>query len=124
LGSANLPGEAIYLADDRQPLDGANVHTSISIRTKYRRPMPSGRSPSMTLGLSGRKLDQPFRGFQLDALHVQPGRLVQSLFPERQPGRDKGGKLAASTEKGHTTLAMRLYAPKSDAPTDKWNRRR
>ena len=49
-----------------------------------------------------------------------PGRIAGPLFAERSPGVDKEANWLPAP-KGPFNLTMRLYAPKSDALTGKWN---
>ena len=123
---ANLPEDAIYplnLGDETgKPLDGAN---------KYTLHFEKGATPPvecLLVGhplrrgrLSGRQQPQPLCGQQLDAVQVQCRRLARSLFPERKPRQGQGGQLAASPERARFNLTMRLYGPKADALTGKWN---
>ena len=72
-------------------------------------------------GYPGRKPAQPFARQQLDAVRLQCRRLARSLFPEREPRRRQGSELAARAQGSVQSVRMRIYAPKSDALTGKWN---
>ena len=121
---ANLPEDAIYpfnlVDDDGKPLDGANIYTIHFDKGEYRQLKPSGRSRFTTLTGSRSQLAQPLRGQQLDAVQIQPRRLARPLFPEREPGRGQGTNWLPAP-RGPYNLTMRVYAPKSDALTGKWN---
>ena len=122
---ANLPEDAIYplnLGDETgKPLDGAN---------KYIDPLRQGRDAA------GQRLlvDHALRpdGFQVaNSLNrfavsswmpfkYNPDGSLDLYFQNESPGPGQGGQLAAGAE-GAFNLTMRLYAPKSDALTGKWN---
>ena len=122
---ANLPEDAIYplnLADETgKPLDGANNYTIH---------FDKGQMPPVERllvdhalrhrRLPGRQPAQPLRRVELDAVQVQSRRLARSLFPEREPGADKEANWLPAP-RGPYNLTMRLYAPKADALTGKWN---
>jgi hypothetical protein len=55
-----------------------------------------------------------------EAVQIRPGRLPRPLFPERKPGADKEANWLPAPKEPFN-LTMRLYAPKSDALTGKWN---
>ena len=122
---ANLPEDAIYplnLGDENgRPLDGASKYTihfdkdgdAACRRFLVGHALRSGRLP-------GRQQSQPLCRQQLDAVQVQSGRFTRPLFPNDSPGADKEANWLPAP-KGPFNLTMRLYAPKSEALTGKWN---
>jgi hypothetical protein len=88
---ANVPEDAIYplnLGDESgRPLDGASKYTIYFKKGAT----PPGRGILVHYALRcgrlpGREPAQPFRGQQLDAVQVRPGRFADPVFPEREPG--------------------------------------
>ena len=122
---ANLPEDAIYplnIADESRPAPRR--------RQQLHHPFRQGDAAAggrllvdhavRPGGLPGREQPRSLRAEQLDAVRVQSGRLPRSLLPEPEPGRRQGGELAAGAD-GPFNLTMRLYAPKSEALTGRWN---
>ena len=122
---ANLPEDAIYplnLGDETgQPLDGANKYTihfdkgcdAAGERVLVDHALRHRRLP-------GRQRAQSVRGQQLDAVQVQRDGSLDLYFQNESPGKDKEANWLPAP-KGPFNLTMRLYAPKSDALTGKWN---
>ena len=122
---ANLPEDAIYplnLADDSgKPLDGAN---------KYTIHFDKGATPPVDAFWSITLYDQ--EGFQvannLNRFAVSswmpfqhnPDGSLDLYFQNESPGSGQGGQLASGSQRALQPL-MRLYAPKSEALTGKWN---
>ena len=122
---ANLPEDAIYplnLADDTgKPLDGAN---------DYVLHFDKGQTPPVDAFWSVTLYDP--KGFQvtnsLDRFAVSswmpfkynPDGSLDLYFQNESPGADKEANWLPAP-KGPFNLTMRLYAPKSDALTGKWN---
>ena len=121
---ANLPEDAIYplnLADESgKPLDGANKYT---IHFDKVSTPPVNAFWSITMydrdGFHSQQ-SGPTSGQHLDALQIQCRRVAGPLFPEREPRQGQGSQLAAVPEGGFN-MTMRLYTPKADALTGKWN---
>ncbi len=122
---ANLPEDAIYplnLGDQTgKPLDGAN---------KYALHFDKGETPpaaafwSITLyDLEGFQVANPLNRFAVSSwmpLKYDTDGSLDLYFQNASPGADKEANwLPAPT--GPFSLTMRLYAPKSDALTGKWN---
>jgi len=122
---ANLPEDAIYplnLADETgKPLDGAN---------KYVIHFDKGATPPVDAFWSVTLYDQ--EGFQvanslnrfavsswMPFVYNSDGSL-DLYFQNESPGADKEVNWLPAP-KGPFNLTMRLYAPKSDALTGKWN---
>ena len=59
-------------------------------------------------------------GEQLDAVQVRPGRLADLYFQNESPGKDKEANWLPAP-KGAFNLTMRLYSPKTEALTGRWN---
>jgi len=122
---ANLPEDAIYpfnLADEAgKPLEGANKYTLHFDKTDI---PPANAFWSITLYDS--------EGFQvantLNRLAVSSWMpfnyngdgSLDLYFQNESPGRDKGANWLPAP-KGMFNLMMRIYAPKSEALTGKWN---
>jgi hypothetical protein len=122
---ANLPEDAIYplnLADDTgKPLDGAN---------KYTIHFDKGATPPVEAFWSITLYDP--EGFQvannLNRFAVSswmpfaynPDGSLDLYFQNESPGADKEANWLPAP-KGSFNLTMRLYAPKSNALTGKWN---
>jgi hypothetical protein len=122
---ANLPEDAIYplnLADaDGKPLDGASNYTlhfdkgdlppveafwSITLYD------PEGFQVANTLNRFAVSSWMPF--------HYNPDGSLDLYFQNGSPGADKEANWLPAP-KGPFNLTMRLYAPKSEALTGKWN---
>ena len=121
---ANLPEDAIYplnLVDDTgQALDGANPYAIHFAKSDL---PPAGAFWSITSmipGIPDRQSAEPIRPKQLDAVRLQWRRVAGPVLPARQSGVRQGGELAAGTD-GPFNLTMRLYAPRSEALTGRWN---
>ncbi len=124
---ANLPEDAIYpvnLADESgKPLDGSN---------KYALHFEKGETPpanafwSVTLYDSeGFQVANPLNRFNLASwmpLKSNPDGSLDLYFQNESPGADKEANWLPAP-KGAFNLLMRLYAPKSNALTGKWNPR-
>ena len=122
---ANLPEDAIYplnLVDDRgKPLDGAS---------KYILHFDKGATPpaeafwSITLyDKDGFQVPNPLNRFAVSswmALKTNPDESLDLYFQNESPGKDKESNWLPAPQ-GPFNLTMRLYAPKSDALTGKWN---
>jgi hypothetical protein len=122
---ANLPGDAIYplnLGDGTgKPLDGAS---------KYTIHFDKGVSPPVNAFWSITLYDA--EGFQvansLDRFAVaswmpfmtNPDGSLDLYFQNESPGKDKEANWLPAPKEAFN-LTMRLYAPKSDALTGKWN---
>ena len=121
---ANLPEDAIYplnLTDEAgKPLDGSKVY----------HPLRQGIDTAGECFLvhhhvrsRGERLSQQSRPASckfMDALRVQCRRVAGPLFPEREPRQEQGGQLVTVTEGGFN-LTMRMYSPKAEALTGRWN---
>jgi len=122
---ANLPEDAIYplnLGDSAgQPLDGAN---------KYVLHFDKGATPpvdafwSVTLyDTEGFQVANPLNRFAVSSwmpFVYNPDGSLDLYFQNESPGADKEQNWLPAP-KGPFNLTMRLYAPKSDALTGKWN---
>jgi hypothetical protein len=122
---ANLPEDAIYplnLGDESgKPLDGAN---------KYTITFEKGAAPPVNAFWSITLYDSD--GFQVgNALNrfavsswmpftTNPDGSLDLYFQNESPGKDKEANWLPAP-KGPFNLTMRLYAPKSEALTGKWN---
>jgi hypothetical protein len=122
---ANLPEDAIYplnLGDeDGKPLDGAN---------RYTLHFDKGATPPVNAFWSVTLYDQD--GFQvangLNRFAVSswmpftynPDGSLDLYFQNESPGKDKEANWLPAP-KGGFNLTMRLYSPKSEALTGKWN---
>lgn len=122
---ANLPEDAIYplnLADDSgRPLDGANKYT-----LHFSRGMtpPVDAFWSITLyDADGYQISNPLNRFALTSWmplkHNSDGSL-DLYFQNESPGADKEANWLPAP-KAPFNLTMRLYAPKEDALTGRWN---
>jgi hypothetical protein len=122
---ANLPGDAIYptnLGDETgKPLDGAN---------KYMLHFDKGQTPpadafwSVTLyDAQGYQVANSLNRFNLSSWmplkHNADGSL-DLYFQNESPGADKEANWLPAS-KGEFNLLMRLYAPRSEVLTGKWN---
>jgi hypothetical protein len=122
---ANLPEDAIYplnLADETgRPLDGAN---------KYRLHFEKGETPpanafwSVTLyDAEGFQVANPLNRFNLSSwmpLKYNADGSLDLYFQNGSPGADKEANWLPAP-KDAFNLLMRLYAPRSDVLTGKWN---
>jgi hypothetical protein len=122
---ANLPEDAIYplnLADDTgKPLDGGN---------KYTIHFDKGATPPVNAFWSITLYDG--QGFQVGNVlnrfavsswmpfKYNPDGSLDLYFQNESPGKDKEANWLPAP-KGAFNLTMRLYGPKSDALTGKWN---
>jgi hypothetical protein len=122
---ANLPGDAIYplnLADDTgKPLDGAsnyNLHFD-----KDQIP-PAQAFWSITLyDNDGFQVANSLNRFAVSSwmpFHYNPDGSLDLYFQNERPGADKEANWLPAP-KGPYNLTMRLYAPKSEALTGRWN---
>jgi hypothetical protein len=122
---ANLPEDAIYpinLADEAsKPLDGAS---------KYTLHFDKGNTPladafwSVTLyDNEGFQVGNALNRFAVSSwmpLKYNADGSLDLYFQNESPGKDKEANWLPAP-KGPFSLTMRLYAPKSDALTGKWN---
>jgi hypothetical protein len=122
---ANLPEDAIYpqnLADDAgKPLDGANKYT---IHFDKAALPPVNAFWSITLyDNDGFQVANSLNRFAVSSwmpFKYNPDGSLDLYFQNENPGPDKEANWLAAP-KGPFNLTMRLYAPKSDALTGKWN---
>jgi hypothetical protein len=122
---ANLPEDAIYplnIADESgRPLDGASDYT---IHFDKAALPPVDAFWSITLyDQEGYQVANPLNRFAVSSwmpFKYNPDGSLDLYFQNRSPGVDKEANwLPAPT--GPFNLTMRLYAPRSDALTGKWN---
>jgi hypothetical protein len=122
---ANLPEDAIYplnLADkDGQPLDGKNAYT---LHFEEHEIPPVDAFWSVTLyDNQGFQVANSINRFAVSSWMPFQKNTDGSLdlyFQNESPGKDKEWNWLPAP-KGPYNLTMRLYAPKSDALTGKWN---
>ena len=122
---ANLPEDAIYplnLADDTgKPLDGANAYT---IHFDKGQTPPVDAFWSITLyDPEGFQVANALNRFAVSSWMPFKQNADGSLdvyFQPESPGADKDANWLPAP-KGPFNLTMRLYAPKSDTLTGKWN---
>jgi hypothetical protein len=122
---ANLPGDAIYplnLADDMgKPLDGASNYT---IHFDKGQIPPVEAFWSITLyDPEGFQVANSLNRFAVSSwmpFKYNPDGSLDLYFQNESPGADKEANWLPAP-KGPFNLTMRLYAPKSDALTGKWN---
>ena len=122
---ANLPDDAIYplnLADDTgKPLDGASNYT---IHFAKGQTPPTDAFWSITLyDNEGFQVANPLNRFAVSSwmpFKYNPDGSLDLYFQNESPGADKEANWLPAP-KGPYNLTMRLYAPKSDALTGKWN---
>jgi hypothetical protein len=122
---ANLPEDAIYplnLADETdKPLNGANKYT---LHFDKGAPPPVNAFWSVTLyDAEGFQVPNALNRFAVSSWMPFKYNLDGSLdlyFQNESPGEDKEANWLPAP-KGPFNLTMRLYAPKSDALTGKWN---
>jgi hypothetical protein len=122
---ANLPEDAIYpsnLADDSgQPLDGSNKY---SLHFDKGAMPPADAFWSVTLyDGDGFQVANPLNRFALSSwmpFKYNADGSLNLYFQNENPGADKEANwLPAPT--GPFNLAMRIYAPRSEVLTGKWN---
>jgi hypothetical protein len=122
---ANLPEDAIYplnLSDDTgKPLDGANKYTLHFEKTEL---PPANAFWSVTLYDSqGFQVANALNRFAVSSwmpFKYNPDGSLDLYFQNGAPGKDKEANWLPAP-KGEFNLAMRLYAPKSEALTGRWN---
>ena len=122
---ANLPEDAIYplnLADDTgRPLDGANNYV---IHFDKSQAPPVDAFWSVTLyDPKGFQVANPLNRFAVSSwmpFVTNPDGSLDLYFQNESPGAGKEANWLPAP-KGPFNLTMRLYAPKSEALTGKWN---
>jgi hypothetical protein len=122
---ANLPEDAIYplnLADQTgTPLDGANKYT---IHFDKGATPPVNAFWSITLyDRDGFQVANGLNRFAVSSwmpIKYNPNGSLDLYFQNESPGTDKEVNWLPAP-KGPFNLTMRLYGPKSDALTGKWN---
>jgi hypothetical protein len=122
---ANLPEDAIYplnLADGTgKPLDGANAYV---LHFEKDATPPVNAFWSVTLYDSdGYQVPNSLNRFAVSSwmpFKHNPDGSLDLYFQNASPGADKESNWLPAP-KGPFNLTMRLYAPKSDALTGKWN---
>jgi hypothetical protein len=122
---ANVPEDAIYplnLADETgKPLDGANKYT---IHFDKGATPPVGAFWSITLyDQEGYQVANPLNRFAVSSwmpFKTNADGSLDLYFQNESPGKDKDWNWLPAP-KGPFNLTMRLYAPKSEALTGKWN---
>jgi hypothetical protein len=122
---ANLPEDAIYpmnLADDTgKPLDGANAYTLHFDKSTL---PPVDAFWSITLyDPDGFQAANPLNRFAVSSwmpFKYDADGSLDLYFQNESPGADKEANWLPAP-KGPFNLTMRLYAPKSEALTGKWN---
>jgi hypothetical protein len=122
---ANLPEDAIYptnLGDETgRPLDGANKY---SLHFEKGETPPANAFWSVTLYDSeGFQVANPLNRFAVSSwmpLRYNADGSLDLYFQNESPGTDKEANWLPAP-KGAFNLLMRLYAPKSEALTGKWN---
>lgn len=122
---ANLPEDAIYpvnLTDDSgKPLDGASMY---ALRFDKGNTPPANAFWSVTLyDAEGFQVANPLHRFNISSwmpLKYNADGSLDLYFQNESPGKDKEANWLPAP-KGAFNLLLRLYAPKSDALTGKWN---
>jgi hypothetical protein len=122
---ANVPGDAIYplnLGDETgKPLDGANKYT---IHFDKGATPPAEAFWSITLYDSeGYQVANSLNRFAVSSwmpFKYNPDGSLDLFFQNESPGADKEANWLPAPA-GPFNLTMRLYAPKSEALTGKWN---
>jgi hypothetical protein len=122
---ANLPEDAIYpinLADESgKPLDGANKYT---LHFDKGATPPANAFWSVTLyDAEGFQVANPLNRFNLAnwmPLKSNADGSLDLYFQNENPGADKEANWLPAP-KGAFNLLMRLYAPRSEVLTGKWN---
>ena len=122
---ANVPEDAIYplnLADETgKPLDGANKYT---LHFDKGMTPPASAFWSVTLyDKEGYQAANPLDRFALSSwmpFHFNADGSLDLYFQNESPGADKEANWLPAP-KGPFNLTMRLYAPRSEALTGRWN---
>ncbi len=122
---ANLPEDAIYplnLANSKgNPLDGANTYT---IHFDKGDTPPAEAFWSITLyDPAGFQVANSINRFAVSSwmpFKYNPDGSLDLYFQNESPGADKKANWLPAP-RGPYNLTMRVYAPKSDAPTGKWD---
>jgi hypothetical protein len=122
---ANVPEDAIYplnLGDESgRPLDGANKYT---LHFEKGATPPVGAFWSITLyDSAGFQVANPLNRFAVSSwmpFKYDPDGSLTLYFQSESPGKDKEANWLPAP-KGPFNLTMRLYAPRSEALTGKWN---
>jgi hypothetical protein len=122
---ANLPEDAIYplnLSDSEgQPLDGANKYT---IHFDKGATPPVNAFWSITLyDPEGFQVANTLNRFAVSSwmpFNYNPDGSLDLYFQNERPGNDKEANWLPAP-KGPFNLSMRLYAPRGDSLTGKWN---
>jgi len=122
---ANVPEDAIYplnLGDETgKPLDGTNKYT---IHFDKGTMPPAEAFWSITLyDLQGFQVANPLNRFAVSSwmpFKYNPDGSLDLYFQSESPGTNKEANWLPAPN-GPFNLTMRLYAPKSDALTGKWN---
>ena len=122
---ANLPEDAIYplnLADETgKPLDGGSNYV---LHFDKGAAPPANAFWSVTLyDAQGYQVANPLNRFALSSwmpFKTEPDGSLDLYFQNASPGTDKEASWLPAP-KGPFTLTMRLYAPRSEALTGKWN---
>lgn len=122
---ANVPEDAIYplnLADKSgHPLDGKNAYT---LHFEKHQIPPVQAFWSVTLyDEQGFQVANSINRFAVSSwmpFHYNSDGSLDLYFQSKSPGKDKEWNWLPSPE-GPYNLTMRLYAPKSEALTGKWN---
>ena len=122
---ANLPEDAIYplnLVDDTgKPLDGANAYV---LRFEKGAAPPAGAFWSVTLyDAEGYQTPNSLNRFALSSwmpFKLNPDGSLDLYIQNESPAADRQANWLPAP-KGPFNLTMRLYAPKGEALTGKWN---
>jgi len=122
---ANLPEDAVYPAnlfdDTGRPLDGANKYM---IHFEKDASPPADAFWSITLyDRDGFQVANSLNRFAVSSwmpFKYNSDGSLDLYFQNESPGRDLEGNWLPAP-KGPFTLTMRLYAPRADALTGKWN---
>jgi hypothetical protein len=122
---ANVPEDAIYplnLGDQAgRPLDGANKYAIQFDKTTL---PPVNAFWSVTLyDLEGYQVANPLNRFAVSSwmpFKYDPDGSLTLYIQNESPGKDKEANWLPAP-KGPFNLTMRLYAPKAEALTGKWN---
>jgi hypothetical protein len=122
---ANLPEDAIYplnLGDEAgRPLDGANKYT---LHFEKGATPPVNAFWSVTLyDPEGFQVANPLNRFAVSSwmpFKYDPDGSLTLYFQNESPGKDKEANWLPAP-KGPFNLTMRLYSPKSEALTGRWN---
>jgi hypothetical protein len=122
---ANLPEDAIYplnLADESgKPLDGAYKYT---LHFEKGATPPVNAFWSLTLyDAEGFQVANPLNRFAVSSwmpFKHNPDGSLDLYFQNQSPGKDKEANWLPAPQ-GAFNLTMRLYGPKQDALTGKWN---